>query len=651
VGGLSRRGFLILGGAVGAGGIAGGVWYLGRGDDQAPSPGPTTTTVPARGQPTGTSALSPVRGNRWSDPGSWSHGVPGPGQTAVVTRSIVLDTDASVGGVAIMPGGRLSFDPRTSHELTVSGNVVVRGQLVMRPASAEVSHRLVFAGVREPRFVGGGMDVLEHDVGLWVMDAGRLDLAGSPRLAWTRASGGLSAGATTITLQADPVGWRVGDELVVTPTSPQGQDDSDEETFERVQVTALSGRTVTLSRPLRHEHPSVPARPGRRLTAEVLNLTRNVGIEGTADGRAHIFIRSRRAQSLRSTAIRHMGPRKPDESVTTFVPGRYGIHFHMCGNGSRGSLVEGVVIRDTGSHAFVAHLSNGVTFRDCVSHDTFEDAYWWDQAPDTNSAAPPSDGIVYDRCVASLVKHDPPERGYRLAGFALSRGRGNVARDCVAVGVQGGTDAAGFLWPEGSEGVWTFEGCVAHNNDEHGIFTWQNTALVHTIRDFVGYHNAVAGISHGAYQNPYIYRDLSLYGNAYAGVVVHAVSNAEAPRPLTFANLTVHGAGRSDYLVVVDRHHPAVPVFRPTSFTGCSFAGARKAAFGWLYQGEEGPSNLELFELKSCRFSGNEFWLSRGIVPGSEIKVSDPVRGTLVLRRADEPGSLVARWNARVTRL
>jgi len=240
----------------------------------------------------------------------------------VVTRSIVLDTDASVGGVSVMHGGRLSFDPRTSHELTVSGNVVVRGQLVMRPASAEVSHRLVFAGVREPRFVGGGMDVLEHDVGLWVMDAGRLDLAGSPRLAWTRASGGLSAGATTITLQADPVGWRVGDELVVTPTSPQGQDDSDEETFERVQVTALSGRTVTLSRPLRHEHPSVPARPGRRLTAEVLNLTRNVGIEGTADGRAHIFIRSRRPQSLRSTAIWRMGPRKPNESVTTFVPGR-----------------------------------------------------------------------------------------------------------------------------------------------------------------------------------------------------------------------------------------------------------------------------------------------------------------------------------------
>jgi G8 domain-containing protein len=649
--GLSRRGFLILGGAAGAGGIAGGLWYRGRLGDQAPPPGPTTTTLAPRGQPTGAAASSPVRANRWSDPASWSHGVPGPGRTAVVTRSIVLDTDASVGGVAIMPGGRLTFDPRASHELTAAGNVVVRGELVMRPTSAAVTHRLVFTGVREGRFEGGGMDVLEHDVGLWVMDAGRLDLAGSPKLAWTRASGGLGAGATTITLQADPVGWRVGDELVVTPTSPQGEDGGDQDGFETVQVRGLSGRTVTLSRPLRHPHPGVPARPGRTVTAEVLNLTRNVGIEGTADGRAHIFIRSRRPQSLRSAAIRHVGPRQPDGSATTFVPGRYGIHFHMCGNGSRGSLVDGVVVRDAGSHAFVAHLSDGVTFRDCVSHDTLEDAYWWDQAPDTRSASPPSDGIVYDRCVASLVSHDPPERGYRLAGFALGRGRGNVARDCVAVGVRGGIDAAGFLWPEGSEGVWTFEGCTAHNNDQHGIFTWQNTSLVHTIQDFVGYHNAVAGISHGAYQNPYVYRDLSLYGNGYAGVVVHAVSNAEASGPLTFANLTVDGAGRSDYLVVVNRHHPAVPVARATSFTGCSFTGARKAAFGWLYRGQDGPSNLELFEIRGCRFRGNEFWLGGGIVAGSQITVSDPVHGTLVLRRADQPGSLVARWNARVTRL
>jgi hypothetical protein len=217
--------------------------------------------------------------------------------------------------------------------------------------------------------------------------------------------------------------------------------------------------------------------------------------------------------------------------------------------------------------------------------------------------------------------------------------------------VQGAKDASGFIWPEGSEGVWKFSDCVAHNNNQHGIFTWQNTALVHVIQDFVGYHNLEAGIAHGAYLNPYVYRDSILHGNGYAAVVVHATSNSDGPRPLTFANLRCNGAGLSDYLVVAERHESRLHVTSPTVFSGCAFTGARKAAFGWLYQGGNGPSNVELFDVANCRFSGNEFWLNPGIVPGSRITVHDQAHGAMLLRRADQPGSLVRRWNARVTRL
>jgi hypothetical protein len=341
-----------------------------------------------------------------------------------------------------------------------------------------------------------------------------------------------------------------------------------------------------------------------------------------------------------------MGPRKPDGGFSEFVVGRYALHLHMCEDGSRGSLVEGVVIRDAGSHAFVPHLSNGITFRDCISHDTYEDAYWWDDPPDTRTAGDPSHDILYDRCVASRVQHDPPYRGYRLTGFFIGAGNGNVARGCVAVGVQGATDASGFEWPEGSEGVWKFTGCVAHNNTEHGIFTWQNTGLVHVIDHYVGYHNTEAGISHGAYQNPYVYRDSVLYGNGYAAVAVHATASV---RPLSFTNLRCDGAGLSDYLVVAERHEPRLEVGAPTTFSGCVFRGARKAAFGFVYDGEDGPTNLELFSVRNCRFSGNEFWLAGDIQPGSEIAVSDPVLGSLLLRRADQPGRLVPEWNAKVS--
>jgi hypothetical protein len=648
---LSRRQFVLLGaglGVAGVGGVAAARYGL---PWEETAGGATTTTVapPPQVAASSTTAPPPSRvpagWSRWSDRRSWSRGVPGPGQTAVVTRPIFLDVDAEVAGVAVMPGGQLMFDPGASRRLASRGNMVVRGRLVMRPSQAAVSHRLVFTGARERSFVGGGMDVVARDTGLWVMEAGRLDIAGTPKLAWTRAAGALEAGATRITLQAAPAGWRPGDELAVTPTTSPARDGNTDD-YDLVTVKAVSGRTVTLSAPLGRDHPAVRVAAGRTFTAEILNLTRNVRIEGTPRGRAHVFVRSSRPQSIRQAAIRHMGPRKPADEFSEFVLGRYALHLHMCGNGSKGSLVEGVVIRDAGSHAFVPHLSNGITFRDCISHDTYEDAYWWDDPPDTRTKGDPSHDILYDRCVASLVRHDPPYRGYRLTGFFIGRGNGNVARDCVAVGVQGATDASGFEWPEGSEGVWKFTGCVAHNNAEHGIFTWQNTGLVHVISDYVGYHNTEAGISHGAYQNPYVYRDSVLYGNGYAAVAVHATASG---KPLSFTNLVCDGAGLSDYLVVAERHEPRLEVGAPTSFSGCSFRGARKAAFGFTYDGEDGPSNTELFSVSGCRFQGNEFWLAGGIQPASQIAVSDPVLGSLLLRRADQPGRLVPEWNAKVT--
>ena len=100
--------------------------------------------------------------------------------------------------------------------------------------------------------------------------------------------------------------------------------------------------------------------------------------------------------------------------------------------------------------------------------------------------------------MASLVQYDPPFRGFTLTGFSLGRGNGNVIRDSVAVGIQGDTNAAGFQWPEGGEGIWKFERNIAHNNANHGIFTWQNTGKLHVITSFTAYHNAGAGISHGA---------------------------------------------------------------------------------------------------------------------------------------------------------
>lgn len=653
---LSRRRFLVVGGAVGAVGVAGAAAALAARDGgDGGTAAPSTQAGHEHHQSAGTTTTGPpakVAGARpWSDPDSWPRGVPGAGDVAVITRRIVLDTDARVAGVTVEPGGELLFQPSASRTLRSTGNVVVKGRLVMRPASASVDHLLVFEGVDEAGMVGGGMDVVKADVGLWVMGTGVLDLVGPARRAWTRVTGAVAAGTARLTLKDAPSGWRPGDELLVAPTLAPDQPDNFK-AYSSAKVRSVSGRTVTLDRPTSFAHPAVDIRTdagaGRVQAAEVMNLSRNVRIEGTPGHRSHIFIRSGRPQTLKGVAIRHMGPRKKAEEFTELVLGRYGLHIHMCGDGSRGSVVDSVVIRDTGNHAFVPHLSNGIVFRDCISHNTFEDAYWWDGAPDTRTPGSPSHDILYERCIASLVQYDPPFRGFTLTGFSLGRGNGNVITDSVAVGVQGDTNAAGYQWPEGGEGIWKFQGNIAHNNGNHGIFTWQNTGKLHVISRFTAYHNAGAGISHGAYNNRYTYRDSTLYGNRGGALIIHADSWGGSQTPLQFLNLACHGARQSDYLVTAPRHHGDNEL-PPPRFVNSAFTGAGKAAFAWLYDGNDGPSTDEIVDIVDCSFEGNEFLLGPKIGAGSRIRVKDKTHGSIILRRADRSsGSPVKKWNARV---
>jgi hypothetical protein len=662
---LTRRGFLVLGGAVGAAGVGVVAALFGRDRPSQAHAGhaaPTSTTVAHR-EAAGAASVTAAR-YRWSDPDAWSDGVPGPKQVAVVTKSILLDVDVEVAGVVVERGAQLIFDPAASHRLKSSGNVVVRGRLVMHPASAAIDHRLVVTGAEESAFVGGGMDVLASDVGVWVMGSGRLDLAGTPKLAWTRVTGAVEKGASTVTLEADPAGWRPGDEVVLTPTlDPQATDHF--AAFDSARIRAISGRAVTLDRATRFAHPSVDLGDRRLLTAELVNLTRNVAIEGVPGRRAHIFIRSNRPQSLKWTGIRHVGPRKASRSdangtLTASVKGRYGVHIHMCGNGSRGSLVEGTVVRDAGSHAYVAHESHGVRFRDCVAFDVVEDAYWWDGPPGTmtGGATDPgtiSDDIAYERCVAALVRWEPAYEGYGLSGFRLGRGTRNICRNCVAVGVQGNVNASGFQWPENEEGpgVWDFRDNVAHNNARHGIFWWQATIRHHEVLDFAAYRNGGSGIMNGSYGDNNHFERCRLVQNAEAQFFGWAVSgqlepsdpNSRGdPTPQHLLDSVLDSGGHSDFACVL-AGRAVVPSTSTGEIKGNVFRGARKACVAISYDFHDyGPSPAR-WQLHGNTYEGNPYWFD-----SSSHESTSVITEAGELHRSDHPaGAENAAWNAKVT--
>lgn len=389
-------------------------------------PATTTTTPPASttSPPTPTTTIPQIR----------TESLPG------VDR--ILSGELSIAEGFEIPAGEVwAFDPTYTTTVEVAANVTVRGTLVMKPADGTVEHTLRFVGIDESDFVGGGHDPLDTDVGLWVLDDGMLDLAGEEKPAWDYV-------------------WHdewAGDEVVAAPNVV-----GDYTTF-----TSVSGPG------------DVPAVNELGFATELLDLTRNVRIEGTPEGRTHVFIHSTQPQSMRYVAIRHVGPDfgvavrgnraqgGTQRNVGSDVTGRYGLHFHRAGEGSRGSIVEGVVIRDATNHAFVPHNSNGITFRDTIAYNTQQEAYWWDPALQ-GAPSNASDDILYEHVIAAGVTVNGTG-----SAFALADGDGNVLVDSVAVGVTGrGSSMSGYHWPGTEKAVWEFSDNIAHNNAVYGIRVW-----------------------------------------------------------------------------------------------------------------------------------------------------------------------------------
>jgi hypothetical protein len=190
--------------------------------------------------------------------------------------------------------------------------------------------------------------------------------------------------------------------------------------------------------------------------------------------------------------------------------GHYPLHWHRMGDDSRGTLVEGVVVKNSTNRAFVPHGSHGITFRDTIAKNIVLAAYWWD--PPGGDPANGTDDVLYDRALADGVRPPDGERGLRLGAFHLGQGYGNTIRDSVALNVDGSIKGSGgFVWPELNQKwgtVWTFENNKSFGSDHYSAFVWQNGGPDHLVDDLVG----DKPLFHGAYGNNYHYRNLNVPG-------------------------------------------------------------------------------------------------------------------------------------------
>ena len=524
----------------------------------------------------------------------------GPAQAQLI---IGKDTTISEGfraerGLVVEAGATLSFDPHRSVTVESVGNVVVYGTLRIAPASPDVRHTLRILGADEAAFVGGHVHgPLETDRGLWVLGGGRLDVRGTPKTPWAPRPMAVE-------------GWLPGDDIRIAPHTP-----GEFERFERVPAgfdwSASAGASApplaeaskrgirehlgaaTLAQVERARQASAAGRGDVRPLAwpakdlghvdpllrgtypELLNLTRNVVIEGQPGARSHILIHTDRPvkQVVKYAEIRHMGPRRDTGKrarrgtrvVTEGYMGRYPLHFHMNMNNARGSLVEGVVVRNSGHRAFVTHGSHGIRLEGTIAFDVFDSGYWWDPVKRGHPMNASHD-ITINRAVAALVKCDAGAGACyaQTAGFMFQDGNGNAVTNSVAVAVQGLKSAGGFSWPESADSPWTFRNNVAHNNKATGIFVWQNNgAPDHVVEDYTAYYNDM-GIHHGAYGNSYHYEGLTLVENR-VGIRLHASSDGSQ----TWKDVRIRGGE-----VGIQGRSRVKPPFAPILFKNGSIARA-----------------------------------------------------------------------------
>lgn len=518
-----------------------------------------------------------------------------PTGNVTITQDTLLDVSvATVSSLTVAAGATLRFDPTKNVQLKSAGNIVVHGTLHTELEDVPgVTHRITFTGANESAFVGGGMDPLSTDVGLWVMHEGMIDWCGYRKSGWHRATASLAVGSKTIVLDEVPTNWQVGDELIVCPSAYQ------DENFESVRIASVSGSTVTLVAGLVRAHPAVTLRDGSVLGTEILNLTRNAIIEGLPGKRAHVFVHSMMPQMICHTTFQNLGPQQSGAWGTHTVLGRYAVHFHHCMEGSEGSEVESCVVRDCGAHAYVPHTSHGIRFTDCVSYNTVTPAYWWDHP--SNDPESYTSGTVWEHCLAALVEPDDNDFKYSNAGFVFPAGdeNSNSCIDCAAVGVQGG-DASGFFWDADAESVWVWENGVGHNNPL-GIRTWQNDGLPHVVDGPIMYRNGT-GIDNGAYGNSYQYKNGQVIDN---GTAVHVQAVSAGPSGVVpnqeWSNMHIDAAGRGPCISFPDGRpvHPA----GSTAVKNCTLKNAA-GSFLWIYSAEGDGEGANSVVASGCTFSG-----------------------------------------------
>ena len=323
---------------------------------------------------------------RWSHPSTWGdQGVPGDGQQVDLEVAVLLDTvSARLDTLTIRDGGSVVFSPEVEVARLTAGVVKVQGNGSLLIGGPDCR----FPGRAEVVLVGDdGADTTmgAYTKGIYVEEGGTLDIHGEEKLPWTRLTATLlpQVGAFNITLAEEPVGWRLGDKLVIASTDYNMWQAEVVEVVECPPCHHHLSCTCTVMGEVKFMHYGQLYK-GLDMRAEVGLLSRNVHISGETKDEEDRFgghikaLRGFQDFRIRGAELTRMGQYG--------YKGRYPIHWHMAHSvEDKDTYVMENSIHDVFQRCVTVHGTHGARVERNVAYNTFGHCYFLEDGGERNT--------------------------------------------------------------------------------------------------------------------------------------------------------------------------------------------------------------------------------------------------------------------------
>ncbi len=232
--------------------------------------------------------------------------------------------------------------------------------------------------------------------GLHVADDGWVELHGAARTSWLRlaenAGPASPLGPSVVKLEAVPLGWGVGDRIVVAP-SGRDFDQAEQRTINSIAVLAGGQAQVALTTPLQFDHcgqqllvtppwlPSGSPAVSIDQRAEVGLLTHTVrvmAIPRTDPNNPNINVRpgghimiEAHAPALLYPGFGRFSQAELEGLGRAGQKGRYPIHWHLLLGSGKGQYMKGCSIHHSDSRVVAIHGTDYVLFENNVAYEHF----------------------------------------------------------------------------------------------------------------------------------------------------------------------------------------------------------------------------------------------------------------------------------------